>query len=105
MDMLERLDRMEQMLRRLCAQAGIEVEQNLRAFITSERGLAWWDVEETKARAVGFDPLDAFELGNKVLFYLMGWTRMKVVEMEKEPEPKPVEPTPVEPTPSMGQYL
>jgi len=63
------------MLSALCERAGVVMEEVRmpRAFITTdEGGLYYWDVETTKARALGLDSLALYELGARVVFFLEG---------------------------------
>lgn len=91
-EILGRLDRLEAMVTRLCEAAGVRVErkaEEMRAWITTdEGGHYWWDVEATKARALGLPPTDLLELGARVSFFLAGWMTLEEVVEEVEKEAK-----------------
>ena len=92
---MERLDRVVELLEALCGVAGVPTrsqQEDPRAFITTDEGRWWWDVEEAKSRAAGLDTLSMFELGAKVTFFLEGRLVVREVEVSDE-------------EPYVGQYL
>ena len=72
----DRLTRIEGLLEELCQVFSISTtdrSQELRAFVTSENGQRWWDVEATKARGIGFEAIIGLEVGFRALSWLEGW--------------------------------